>query len=91
MSGPVYRSDPADAVRIVPLDGLTLLFHRPSGLTHFLASPAPEILEALASAPADASALAARLAARFDLGDGAVEALAARLGELEAAGLVQRA
>ncbi|SMF77668.1 HPr-rel-A system PqqD family peptide chaperone [Allosphingosinicella indica] len=91
MSGPVYRSDPADAVQVVPLDGLTLLFHRPSGLTHFLASPAPEILDALAEAPADASALADRLAARFDLGEGAVEALAARLGELEAAGLVQRA
>lgn len=74
------------------MDGLTLLFHRASGLTHILTAPAPEILEALGDGPADAGAIVARLASRHDIGDGAeAEAIvAARLAELEAVGLVER-
>ena len=40
------------------LEGLTLLYHRPSGITHVLLPPAPEILDALAEGPADAAAIA---------------------------------
>ena len=55
-----------------------------------LAPPAPEILAALAE-PLTLEALLARLSADFDLLDGGAEALAARLDELIAAGLVTRA
>jgi PqqD family protein of HPr-rel-A system len=92
MAGPLYIADLSDAARRVEMEGLTLLYHRPSGATHVLAPPAPQILDALAGDPADADALAARLRERFDLAAGdATAAIAARLAELEAAGLVRRA
>jgi PqqD family protein of HPr-rel-A system len=91
MSGPTYISD-AEGCRIVELEGLTLLFHERSGVTHILAPPSPQILEALATGSADARALLERLRARFDFDEAEGEAaLAARLAELEAAGLVRRA
>ena len=87
-----YIADGPDAVRIVELDGLTVLYHRPSGTTHILARPAPEILEALGASPADADELLGRIRERFEIeADDAAGAIAARLAELEAAGLVRRA
>ena len=87
-----YIADGPDAVRIVELDGLTVLYHRPSGTTHILATPAPEILEALGASPADAEELLGRIRDRFEIeADDAAGAIAARLAELEAAGLVRRA
>jgi PqqD family protein of HPr-rel-A system len=92
MAGACYTADPADAVETVALDGLSLLFHEPSGTTHILAAPAPEILGALREGPADAAELIRRLRVRFDLAEGEAEAaIRARLDELEAAGLVRRA
>lgn len=75
---------------VVPLDLLTLIYHRASGITHVVASPVPEILEALAE-PLTLDALLGRLTADYDLADADREALAARLAELEASGLVARA
>jgi PqqD family protein of HPr-rel-A system len=92
MAGPRYIADPESAVRRVGLEGLTILFHRPSGTTHILASPAPEILTALGAGPAGAGEIASRLAEAFDVAaEDPAAAIAARLGELEAAGLVRRA
>jgi PqqD family protein of HPr-rel-A system len=100
MPGAVYIADPESEVQAVALDGLSLLFHTPSGMTHIVAAPAPEILGALREGPADAAELIRRLRTRFDLqegeapgsGSGAGEAaILARLDELEAAGLVRRA
>jgi PqqD family protein of HPr-rel-A system len=90
MAGPLYIADPQDEMKAVPLDGLTAVFHRPSGITHLLAPPAPQILEALAGSAADTEGLLVRIAERFEI-EGGAEALAARLAELEAAGLVRRA
>lgn len=92
MTQTVYRADPAEARRIVELDGVTLIFHRPSGLTHIVAPPAPEILAALGEGDADAAGLLARLERDFDFGEGEdlAAALDARLAELETAGLVWR-
>jgi PqqD family protein of HPr-rel-A system len=59
-------------------------------MTHIVAPPAPQILEALAGRAADAAELAARLGETFEI-EGGEEAMAARLAELEAAGLVARA
>lgn len=89
MAGPIYIAESKSAVTSVALDGLSVLFHAPSGMTHIVASPAPEILDALREGPADAVGLLRRLRKRFDFeGD---EAIHARLEELEAAGLVRRA
>jgi PqqD family protein of HPr-rel-A system len=90
MAGPVYIADSEKLVRKVELDGLTALFHVPSGMTHIVAPPAPQILEALGAGPADAEELARRLNEIFEI-EGGSEAMAARLAELEAAGLVRRA
>ena len=91
MAERLYRAAPADALRIVPLDDFTLIFHRPSGLTHLVTAPAPEILDLLGEAPLTRDTLLAGLGERFDLGDANAQALDARLGELVAAGLVEAA
>lgn len=73
------------------LDGLTLVFHRPSSTTHFLASPMPEMLELLAETPMTAAVLCRTLCERFDLphDDEALVVVETRLSELIASGLVQ--
>jgi PqqD family protein of HPr-rel-A system len=92
MAGPVFTTDAEAEIRAVALDGLSVLFHAPSGMTHIVAAPAPQILDALRIGPADAGELIARLRAWYDFeGDGAADAIDARLEELEAAGLVRRA
>ena len=89
MTGPTYIAGQAHDFVTVPLDGLSLVYHEPSGATHIVAPPAPEILEALLAGPADAAELLRRLRERYEFdGD---EAIHARLGELEEAGLVRRA
>jgi PqqD family protein of HPr-rel-A system len=90
MAGPRYIADPEGLIRRVELDGLTASVHIPSGMTHIVAPPAPQIIDALAGSSADAEELAERLSASFEI-EGGEEAMAARLAELEAAGLVRRA
>lgn len=91
MTGPVYVADPPDQRTCVALESLVAVFHGPSGMTHLLAPPAPEILDALSFGPADVALLLARLAERHEFSsDGLHEAIAARLGELETSGLVWR-
>jgi PqqD family protein of HPr-rel-A system len=88
MGAPAYIADPPGKLRVVELDGLAVLFHEPSGATHIVAPPAPEILAALQEGPADAAELLRRLSRVFEVeGD----TLQARLDELEEAGLVRRA
>ncbi len=93
MNNAVFRADPPDARRCTVLaDGVTVVFHRPSGLTHILAPPAPELLAALSEGDADIGTLIARLERDHDLSgtDDLRGALTARLAELETAGLVWR-
>jgi PqqD family protein of HPr-rel-A system len=91
MAASLYAADPPETMRMEEVEGLTLLYHRTSGLTHFLAPPAPQILDALANGPASAAQIAARMGETFEIeSDDPVAAVAARLAELEAAGLVWR-
>lgn len=85
----VYSAAPAATLRVVPLDALTLVYHRTSGITHVVDAPVPEILEALTE-PLSAADLLAKLSAQFDLIDADLAALAVRLDELAAVGLVER-
>ena len=92
MAGPYFIADSPEHVSTVPLDGLTALFHRASGMTHILAPPAPQILAALAGRSGDVQAVIDRIRADFDIDSAdAGAAVEARLAELEAAGLVRRA
>ena len=86
----MYRAALPATLRIVPLDALTLIYHRASGITHVVDAPVPEILEALSQEPLSVDALLARLARDYDLIDADPMALAVRLDELAAAGLVER-
>ena len=92
MAGPLYIADPAPLAGAVEAEGLILLFHARSGTTHLLAPPAPQILEAIAGRAGDVAEILARIGERFEIeGDDAEAVVAARLEELEAAGLVWRA
>lgn len=93
-----YRADPPALRPSVAAEGMTLLFHRPSGTTHVLLPPAPEILDVLAAGPADIATIAERLAAAHDMAPDDMAAdepiaaiLEARLAELIEAGLVAAA
>lgn len=85
----IYRVDPPENLRIVPLDSLTAIYHRPSGQSHVVAEPVPEIISALAEGACDIAVLMDRLG----VGDAADTraVLVERLDELVATGLVARA
>ena len=85
-----YRAAAPATLRIVPLDALTLIYHRASGITHIVDAPVPEILEALGDETLSVDTLLARLSEAFELTDADPMALAIRLDELVVAGLVER-
>jgi PqqD family protein of HPr-rel-A system len=88
----LYRAEPTDARIVEPLDAMTLIYQRRSGITHMVTEPVPQMLTAMGEDALDAAALLARLAADFDLEtDGAaLQAISARLNELADLGLVER-
>lgn len=91
MAGPVYIADAPEERAAVVMERLVAMFHAPSGMTHLLAPPGPEILDVLGQGPADADAILDRLAVSHAFSaEGARDAIAARLDELEASGLVAR-
>jgi len=85
-----YVAVDSSALRIAPLDTLSAIYHRASGITHIVDSPVPELLAALAQ-PRTVDELLAHLSAEYDVPDADSAALAERLAELEGAGLVMRA
>jgi PqqD family protein of HPr-rel-A system len=94
MPGPqslIYRAEAADQLLVEPLDAMTVLYQRRSGITHIVAEPVPEILAAMGEDAASALEVAARLAAQFDFDAEDAEAIvASRLEELALLGLVER-
>ena len=90
MAGSRYIADADILAATVEMEGLTLLFHAASGQTHILAPPAPQILAALAGEAGAEADILDRIGRHFALGTADPGALAARLAELEAAGLVHR-
>ncbi|NCN83912.1 MAG: HPr-rel-A system PqqD family peptide chaperone [Sphingomonadales bacterium] len=87
-----YRAAPKDDLIWHDLDSMTLLFHRPSGITHMLAEPAPAIMEVMQDASLTAGEIASRLSAQFDIEStaDAENIVLARLEELSGLGLVAR-
>lgn len=88
----LYRAEPADQRLIEPLDVITLIYQRRSGITHMVAEPVPEILAAMGVEAINAAAVLERLSALFDLSDAddAIAVVAARLEELADLGLIDR-
>ncbi len=100
-ASPRFAAPPAGDVLLAPLGPLTAVFLRRSGETHLIVDPAPQVMAALEAGPADAAALAVRLAAAYDLAmdeepagtaDPAVieTMIATTLTELAGLGLVHR-
>ncbi|WP_017669861.1 HPr-rel-A system PqqD family peptide chaperone [Blastomonas sp. AAP53] len=92
-----YAALPASALKRVTLGGLEAIYHLPSGITHLLAEPVPDLLDTLAAqAPGrylTAGEVLGLIRERFDVaGDDPTEqpqnVLAERLAELAALGLV---
>ncbi len=89
MAEPRWRAADPATLRTLALEGLTALYHRPSGQTHLVTEPVPEILEALGDAALTVGELIAALGAVRDV-SGGDDALRERLVELADAGLVTR-
>jgi PqqD family protein of HPr-rel-A system len=86
-----FKAEPADQILVTPLDSLTLVYQRRSGITHIVAEPAPEILEAMGADALSVEEVAQRLAAQFDFdGTQATDIIFVRLNELADLGLVER-
>lgn len=88
----LYKAEPVDARIVEPLDMMTLIYQRRSGITHMVGEPVPQMLDAMGKDAVDAATLAARLAASFDLGGqaDATALIAERLEELAELGMVER-
>jgi len=86
-----YGVDGSGTIVTRPLDGLTLIYHRPSGITHIADSPLPEILQALERAPGTAAEVLTRLSEGHEIGDDedALEGLETHLATLVSLGLVR--
>jgi PqqD family protein of HPr-rel-A system len=95
VTAPRYVVPTPDEVRIETLDDLTLIYHRPSGQTHMVTSPVPEILALFAQgADLDPQAVLDGLARHYDLeAEGATltEGIADQLAELSSLGLLRPA
>jgi PqqD family protein of HPr-rel-A system len=51
MAADRFAAPSSKTLIVTPLEGLTALYHSPSGQTHVVAEPVPEILAALAGTP----------------------------------------
>jgi PqqD family protein of HPr-rel-A system len=89
---PVYRAANSAQLKITPLDDLTLIYHRPSGMTHIVGEPVPQILIILDQMASNADDLMRKLSSEHDIADDGNmhNALAARLDELCITGLLSR-
>lgn len=88
-----YRADPPEMNAVYDVESMTLLYHRPSGATHLLVSPASEIIGLLQYESRTLNEIVDQLAVQldFEVDDEAGELVMARLTELERAGLIFRA
>lgn len=85
---PLYYRDSPDGVVERDLDGLRLVFHRPSGITHIIASPLPEIFSLLSEEARSVEGLWRQLSEYYDL-EGESAGLVQHLDALAALGLVR--
>lgn len=88
----LYRTAASDGIIQHPLDSMTLIFQKSSGITHMVADPVPAILEVMADDALTASDVAQRLSVSYDLEDSpdAADIVLARLAELCTLGLVEQ-
>jgi len=87
-----YCQDSPDAILSCALEDMVLFYHRPSGQTHMVISPVPEILATLDDGAAlTAGEVLGQLARHYDLGaaEEALPLVEMHLAELALLGLVR--
>ena len=90
---PKYKAEPADQLLVEPLDAMTLIYQRRSGITHIVAEPVPEILAVMGG---DALGRGGGCCSGWRRNsilmprNAVLEIVASRLEELAALGLVER-
>ena len=86
-----YKAEPAAMLLVQPLDAMTAVYHRRSGITHIVSEPVPEILQVMAGETLTCGEIVARLRAAFDFdGADAEKLVAARLDEMASLGLLEQ-
>ena len=86
-----WRAVPGQALHHHGWDDEFVVYNNLSGETHLLDGGAMQLLRAVADAPGDTAALAARLAAALGLDQQEVDEIPAMLGELAALSLMETA
>lgn len=88
----LYRATAPDGLIQHPLDSMTLIFQKSSGITHMVADPVPAILEVMAEEALNADDIVQRLSSSYNLEDSAdaADIVVARLTELCTLGLVEQ-
>ncbi|MEO9469469.1 HPr-rel-A system PqqD family peptide chaperone [Parasphingorhabdus sp.] len=88
----IYRITTPDALIVRPLDSMTAIFQKSSGMTHIVADPVPAIVDVMADDALEISQVVGRLTDQYDIedGDDAENIVAARLEELCQLGLADR-
>ncbi|QTD56540.1 HPr-rel-A system PqqD family peptide chaperone [Parasphingorhabdus cellanae] len=88
----LYRATASEGLIQHPLDSMTLIFQKSSGITHMVADPIPAILEVMAEEALTADDIAQRLSLSYDLEDSThvADIVMARLAELHLLGLVEQ-
>lgn len=86
-----YKAEPATVLLIQPLDVMTVIYHRRSGITHIVSEPVPQILQRMGRETLTCDQIVERLGVDFDFEDVDAQSLITeRLDELAALGLVER-
>lgn len=86
-----YKAEPATGLLIQPLDAMTAIYHRRSGITHIVSEPVPQILHRMGGETLTCDQIVERLRVDFDFEDVDAQSLIAeRLDEMATLGLVVR-
>lgn len=85
-----YKAESAAMLLIQPLDAMTAIYHRRSGITHIVSEPVPQILQVMGGETLTSGEILERLRADFDFeGVDAEDLIAERLDEMASLGLLE--
>jgi PqqD family protein of HPr-rel-A system len=86
-----YKAEPDAMLLIQPLDAMTAVYHRRSGITHIVSEPVPQILQVMGGETLTSGEIMVRLNADFDFeGVDAENLITDRLDEMASLGLVEQ-
>lgn len=85
-----YKAEPDAMLLIQPLDAMTAVYHRRSGITHIVSEPVSQILQVMGGETLTCGEIIVRLSADFDFeGVDAENLITDRLEEMASLGLLE--